>query len=48
MRLVLQILGRQGRSSDPVPLLMSGASIWLANVIVFALLYWAFDRGGPA
>jgi uncharacterized membrane protein len=26
---------------------MTGAAIWLTNVIVFALWYWEFDRGGP-
>jgi hypothetical protein len=29
-------------------LLYAGAAIWLTNVIVFALIYWMFDRGGPA
>jgi hypothetical protein len=29
------------------PLLLTGAKIWLTNVIVFALWYWEFDRGGP-
>jgi uncharacterized membrane protein len=29
-------------------LLYAGAAIWLTNVIVFALVYWMFDRGGPA
>ena len=48
VRLVSQILGRKGGSSDPLHLIMSGASIWIANVIIFGLLYWAFDRGGPA
>jgi uncharacterized membrane protein len=28
-------------------LLVTGAAIWLTNVIVFALWYWEFDRGGP-
>lgn len=31
----------------PGPLLITGAVIWLTNVIVFALWYWEFDRGGP-
>ncbi|MGI9007582.1 MAG: DUF1345 domain-containing protein [Streptosporangiaceae bacterium] len=31
----------------PVALLGTGAAIWLTNVIVFALWYWEFDRGGP-
>lgn len=30
------------------PLLLDGASIWLTNVIVFALWYWESDRGGPS
>jgi len=47
VRLVSQILGRKSGSSDPLHLIMSGASIWIANVIVFGLFYWAFDRGGP-
>jgi hypothetical protein len=29
-------------------LLRTGGSIWLTNVIVFALWYWEGDRGGPA
>jgi len=29
------------------PLLASGAAIWLGNVLVFSLLYWQFDSGGP-
>ena len=28
-------------------LLMSGATRWLTNVIVFGLLYWSLDAGGP-
>ncbi len=30
------------------PLLNNGGAIWLTNVIIFALWYWEFDRGGPA
>lgn len=29
------------------PLLASGAVIWLGNALVFSLLYWQFDSGGP-
>ncbi|HLI00989.1 MAG TPA: hypothetical protein VKV06_09400, partial [Acidimicrobiales bacterium] len=29
------------------PLLSTGASIYLTNIIVFALWYWEWDRGGP-
>jgi len=28
-------------------LLASGAMIWLGNVLVFSLLYWMLDSGGP-
>jgi hypothetical protein len=31
-----------------LPLLLSGAELWLANVLVFALWYWRLDGGGPA
>ncbi len=33
--------------NEPAHLLLNGASIWFTNVIVFALGYWEFDRGGP-
>jgi uncharacterized membrane protein len=36
-----------GKATAAVPLLASGAAIWATNVIVFALWYWEFDRGGP-
>jgi hypothetical protein len=29
-------------------LILAGGAIWLTNVIIFALVYWLFDRGGPA
>jgi uncharacterized membrane protein len=29
-------------------LLLTGGAIWLTNVVIFALLYWELDRGGPA
>jgi hypothetical protein len=36
------IIGR-----NPGQLLITGAVIWLTNVVVFGLWYWEFDRGGP-
>jgi hypothetical protein len=37
-----------GKGGDAAgPLLVTGGAIWLTNVIVFALWYWEFDRGGP-
>jgi uncharacterized membrane protein len=34
--------------SNAGALLLTGGNIWLTNVIVFALWYWEWDRGGPA
>jgi uncharacterized membrane protein len=34
--------------SNAGTLLLTGGNIWLTNVIVFALWYWEWDRGGPA
>jgi uncharacterized membrane protein len=45
-RLILDLIRGQG-IHDPGDLLLAGGSIWLTNVIVFALWYWMFDRGGP-
>ncbi|MFN2569748.1 MAG: hypothetical protein ABR564_09145 [Candidatus Dormibacteria bacterium] len=46
-RLVLGLTrGTEGQEAGP--LLLTGAAIWLTNVIVFCLWYWELDRGGPA
>jgi hypothetical protein len=46
-RLVVGLVnGTEGNSAGS--LLITGGMIWLTNVIVFALWYWEFDRGGPA
>jgi len=46
-RLVIGLVnGTEGKSAGS--LLITGGMIWLTNVIVFALWYWEFDRGGPA
>ncbi|MDT7539845.1 MAG: hypothetical protein QOI82_3430, partial [Actinomycetota bacterium] len=36
-----------GTFSDGATLLGSAATVWLTNVVVFGLLYWELDRGGP-
>jgi hypothetical protein len=46
-RLVYQLATGHGGNSA-IPLLVNGGAIWLTNIIVFALWYWDFDRGGPA
>jgi uncharacterized membrane protein len=39
---------RGGRvTEEAAPLLASGAVIWLGNALIFSLLYWQFDSGGP-
>ncbi len=45
IRLIDQLLN--GQVKDAKSLLITGGSIWLTNVVVFALWYWEFDRGGP-
>ena len=46
-RLVIGLVnGTEGNGAGS--LLITGGIIWLTNVIVFALWYWEFDRGGPA
>lgn len=46
VRLVLDLTRAQGIRS-PAQLLLTGAAIWLTNVVVFSLWYWELDRGGP-
>jgi len=41
------VTGGQATSSATV-LLASGALVWLANTILFGLLFWELDGGGPA
>lgn len=46
VRLVVGILaGSDNGHADQ--LLLSGAAIWITNVVVFALWYWEFDRTSP-
>lgn len=44
--LVLDLLS--GRPETPGGLLAAGATVWLTNVLAFALTFWEMDRGGPA
>ena len=45
-RLVVHLVAGTDQQS-PTSLLLTGAAIWLTNVIVFSLWYWELDRGGP-
>jgi Protein of unknown function (DUF1345) len=46
-RLAIGITQGSALSRSPSQLLITGAVIWLTNVVVFGLWYWQFDRGGP-
>lgn len=45
IRLIAALMN--GGVTDANSLVFSGGSIWITNVVVFALWYWEFDRGGP-
>ncbi|MFC4951110.1 hypothetical protein [Pseudonocardia sp. GCM10023141] len=47
VNLIVELVG--GRfGDDAVALLRTGGAIWLTNIIAFTLVFWEFDRGGPA
>jgi hypothetical protein len=43
----LLVAGLPSHKEAPRSLLLSGASLWLTNVLTFALWYWRLDGGGP-
>ena len=45
--LALLISGLPSHKEAPRPLLVSAASLWLTDVLTFALWYWRLDGGGP-
>lgn len=48
VRLINDLILGTGVTNDPALLLVSGAMVWLGNVLSFALLFWLIDGGGPA
>jgi uncharacterized membrane protein len=46
-KLIVQLIQGGEVTNSASPLLASGALIWLGNVLVFSLLYWLLDSGGP-
>ena len=46
IRLIIAILA--GHAGSGRTLLLDAVNIWVTNVIIFALWFWALDRGGPA
>jgi len=45
--IVLLIAALPTRRETPIALLLSAASLWITNILVFALWYWRLDAGGP-
>ena len=45
-RLVIDLVNGEGIHSADT-LLLTGGAIWATNMIIFAIWYWEFDRGGP-
>lgn len=45
--LVMLVSGLALQKEKGMPLLISGAELWLSNVLTFALWYWRLDGGGP-
>jgi uncharacterized membrane protein len=44
---LVRTLLTHGKDLTGTQLIFTAASIWLTNVIIFALWYWELDRGGP-
>jgi hypothetical protein len=45
--LILLISALPAHKEAPGELLVSAASLWFTNILVFALWYWRLDAGGP-
>ena len=43
----LLIAALPAHKEEPSELLLSAASLWITNILVFALWYWRLDAGGP-
>jgi hypothetical protein len=46
VRLVYLVF-REGTRVRGIPLLSTGITLWLTNMVVFTLWFWLVDRGGP-
>ncbi len=45
VQLIIELV--HAASDDGPGLLLAALQVWITNVIVFALIYWEVDRGGP-
>jgi len=46
VQLVILLLAPADKAQAPV-LLLAAVQVWSTNIIVFALIFWELDRGGP-
>lgn len=44
---LIQAMARKPADITGLELFASGVGFWVANVLVFSLMYWQMDRGGP-
>ena len=44
---ILLVTALPSHKEPPIALLRSAGTLWLSNVLVFALWYWRLDGGGP-
>ena len=44
---VVRAMVRESVALSGMQLLSSGIAAWISNILVFSLLYWQLDRGGP-
>lgn len=45
VQLVIQLVS--AKADEDATLLLAAAQVWTTHIIVFALIYWELDRGGP-
>jgi hypothetical protein len=45
--LIHDLITGEGNANNPSELLASGAMVWIGNNVVFAVVYWLMDGGGP-
>lgn len=45
--LLVDLIKGGPETNNPTGLLLTGGAVWVANNIVFAMLYWELDSGGP-
>lgn len=44
---LLRVMVNRSTEISGIELLSSSIAVWVTNVLVFSLLYWQMDRGGP-